>query len=376
MESDIMNFILIAIVICGTIYVGFKFINGKKNESFVGTVFTAGASFISIASGDWQDTLVKIVAIINNRNDINELVEDFNLYYFFFGVFLTIVAIILNCYSKRKVCVLNINGYMRQRIETYFKKKKDVINDFREREINFVNIYKKIFCNKFDKESCECILEQIEEQVNAFKNETIEGKRGYTGIAPIPFIMYAGTFLEREEIDEYYEFDKIDKKDYYKLEHKKNKKYPKLNLKTKLEEIDVNKSNLVIAVSITRNITDTQLKQFDEECNIIKLEVDKPYDNTIRYKEQLNEYVNSIFDIIEKISQKLNNIKTVNIVCSSQSCLALELGKRSVDSTRIPEIISYQFENQSDIKYPWGIVINGKNKGKLIKVEDVKEANV
>ena len=90
----------------------------------------------------------------------------------------------------------------------------------------------------------------------------------------------------------------------------------------------------------------------------------------------MNEYVNNIFDTIEKISQKLNNIKTVNIVCSSQSCLALEMGKRSVDSTRIPEIISYQFENQSNIKYPWGIVINGKNKGKLIKVEDVKELNV
>ena len=371
-----MNFILIAVIICGTIYVGFKFINGKKNKSFVGTVFTAGASFISLASGNWQDTLVKVLAIIKNRNDINELVEDFNLYYFFLGVFLIIIAIILGFYSKRKVCVLNINGYMRQRIEPYFKKKKDVVNDFREREINFVNIYKKIFCNRFDKESYECILEEIKEQVNAFKNETIEGKRGYTGIAPIPFIMYAGTFLEREEIDDYYEYDKIDTKDYYKLEHKKNKKYPKLNLKTNLEEIDVNKSNIVISISTTRNITDTQLKQFDEECNIIKLEVDKPCDNKIRYKEQLNEYVNSVFDTIEKISQKLNNIKTVNIVCSSQSCLALEIGKRSVDTTRIPEITSYQFENQSDIKYPWGIVINGKNKGKLIKVEDVKKANV
>ena len=212
-----MNYLLIAIIICGVLYIGFKFINGQKNESFVGTIFTAGGSFISLASGNWQDTLVKIVAIINNRNDINELVENFNLYYFFFGAFLIIVAIILRLYSKRKVCVLNINGYMRQKIEPYFKKKKDMINDFREREINFVNIYKKIFCNRLDRESCECILEEIEEQVNAFKNETIESKRGYTGIAPIPFIMYAGTFLGREEIDDYYEFDKIDTKDYYKL---------------------------------------------------------------------------------------------------------------------------------------------------------------
>lgn len=376
MESEMMNYILVAIIICGALYIGFKFINGKKEQSFLGTVFTAGLSLISLASGNWQDTILKIVAIINNRNDINELVEDFNLFYFFFGAFLIIVAIILYFYSKRKIYVLNINGYMRQRIEPYLKKKKDIINDFREREINFVNIYNKIFCNRLDKESCECILAEIEEQVNAFKNETIERKRGYTGIAPIPFIMYAGTLLERGEINYYYEFDKIDTNDYYKLEHKKNKKYSKLNLKTKLEDIDVNKNNIVIAISITRNITDVQLKQFEDECNIIKLEVDNPCDNTIRYKEQLNEYVNNIFDLIEKILQKLNNIKSINVICSSQSCLALEIGKRSVDTTRIPEIISYQFENQSDIKYPWGIVINGKNKGKLIKVEDVKEANV
>lgn len=371
-----MNSILVVIIICGVLYVGFKFINGKKNQSFVGTMFTTGASLISLASGNWQDTLIKVLAIIKNRNDINELVDDFNLYYFFLGVFLITVAIILSFYSKKKVCVLNINGYMRQRIEPYFKKKKDIINDFREREINFVNIYKKIFCNRFDKESCECILEEIKEQVNAFKNETIEGKRGYTGIAPIPFIMYAGTFLEREEIDDYYEYDKIDTKDYYKLKHKNNKKYSKLNLKTKLEEIDVNKNDIVIVISITKKITNIQLKQFEEKCNIINLEVDKPCDNKIRYKKQLNEYVNNIFDTIEKVSQKVNNIKTINIVCSSQSCLPLEMGKRSIDATRIPEIISYQFENQSDIKYPWGIVINGKNKGKLIKAEGVKEANV
>lgn len=188
--------------------------------------------------------------------------------------------------------------------------------------------------------------------------------------------MYAGTFLEREKIDEYYEFDKMDSKDYYKLENKKTKRYPKLKLKTKLDELDTNKSNLVISIATTKKITDGQLEQFVNECNIVKFEVDSPYDNTIKYKSQFNEYVNIIFDTIEEISQKLNHIKTINIVCSSQSCLALEIGKRSVDTTRIPQIVSYQFENQSNIKYPWGIVINGKNKGNLIKAEEVKEINV
>ena len=371
-----MNYILIAIILIGIIYNIIQFVKGKKEQSFIGMMFATGLTILNQASGDWQDTMVKIIAIICKRTDINQFTGEFNIYYFFFGAILMIIAIIFKFNSKRKVCVLNINGYMKQRIEPYLKNRKDIINDFRERDLNFVNIYKKIFCNRLDEESYECILEQIEEQVNAFKNETIELKRGYTGIAPIPFIMYAGTFFDREKIDEYYEFDKIDAKDYYKLDNSKTKKYPKLKLKNKLEELDVNKGNLVLAISITKKISDSQLKQFDNECNIVKFEVDKPYDNTIKYKKQLNEYVNTIFDTIEEISQKLDHIKTINIVCSSQSCLALEIGRRSVDSTRIPQIVSYQFENQSDIKYPWGVVINGKNKGKLIKVEDVKKINV
>lgn len=370
-----MNYIFIGIILLGIIYILVKFIKGKKEQSFIAVVFTAGIAILNQASGNWQDTLVKIIAIICKRTDINGLTEEFNLYYFFFGAILIMVAIILNFYSRKKVCVLNINGYLNQKIEPYLKKNKDFRSDFREREINFINIYNK-FRNKLDTEDCECILEKIEEEVKAFKNETIELKRGYTGIAPIPFIMYAGTFLEREKIDEYYEFDKMESKDYYKLENKKTKRYPKLKLKTKLDELDTNKSNLVISIATTKKITDGQLEQFVNECNIVKFEVDSPYDNTIKYKKQLNEYINIIFDTIEEISQKLNHIKTINIVCSSQSCLALEIGKRSVDTTRIPQIVSYQFENQSDIKYPWGIVINGKNKGNLIKSEEVKEINV
>ena len=45
--------------------------------------------------------------------------------------------------------------------------------------------------------------------MTAFRNETSKITKGYTGIAPIPFIMYAGTFLNRVKINEYYEYDKI-----------------------------------------------------------------------------------------------------------------------------------------------------------------------
>ena len=38
----------------------------------------------------------------------------------------------------------------------------------------FVNIYKKIFCNRLDEESYECILEQIEEQVEVVEAEIVD----------------------------------------------------------------------------------------------------------------------------------------------------------------------------------------------------------
>lgn len=372
-----MNYFFVAIIITviGILLFIFKYIKGKTEQSFISIIFTAGLTMVSLSSENWQDTLVKIVAIINHRNDIDKIIS-FNKYYFFFGIFFMLIAIGLYFYSKRKVCVLNINGYVRKKIEPYLKNKKDFRNDFREREINFVSIYNNIFCNKFDNDSFECILEEIREQVNAFKNETIEGKKGYTGIAPIPFIMYAGSFLEREKIDDYYEFDKIDSKDYYRLSDKKNKKYPKLDLQLQDENIDVNQKELVLVISITKKITDEQIKQFKNKGNVARLEIENPKDNAIKNKKQLSEYVNTIFDTIESLGQKINNIERVHVICSSQSCLALEIGKRSVDITRIPEIVSYQFENQSEVKYPWGIVINGKNKGMLIKTLGEREQNV
>ena len=121
---------------------------------------------------------------------------------------------------------------MYKRLENYFKSLKMSNFEFKEREIDFVKIYKKMFAPTLNKEVFECIKEDIQEKITAFKNESKEVKRGYTGIAPIPFIMYAGTFLQREVIDEYYEFDKKETETYYKLTKNKKADTPKIKLYT------------------------------------------------------------------------------------------------------------------------------------------------
>lgn len=364
-SSPILIF-LILIVFVGGIVAFFKIRNSKKEEGFSTILFTAGMSLIMSASSGTLDKILVGIGIITKYENTSTLGGSFNFCYFGVGVALIIVSICINLYSKKKLYILNINGYMPRRIEEFFKDLKMTNFEFKERELDFIKIYKKMFAVKLDDESFNCIKEEIEQKIESFKNETKEIKRGYTGIAPIPFIIYAGTFLERTKIDNYYEFDKIETQTYYKLTEKSKTNYPELKLNTDINSLNISRTEIVIAISLTQRITEADLCQFSN-LDIINMRIDSPKDNVIKSKKQLQKYNNFIFDTIEELGKKLPNLQTIHLIYSGQSCLPLEIGKRSVDNTRIPKIISYQYERQQNNKYPWGIVINGQEKGKLIK---------
>lgn len=339
----------------------------KKQESFVTIIFSTGVSLIFTSSSDWLDKVLVGIGVITKYDNAIELGGTFNWAYFILGCILIFIGILMFCFNKRKLYVLNINAYTSKRLENYISKLKTDNSDFREREIDFIQIYKRVFSKKPDKTSYECIKAEIEEKVTAFRNETVNIKRGYTGIAPIPFVMYAGTFLDRVKIDNFYEFDKIETNKYYVLSSKKNKEFPELKLKTNITQLDRSKNKVVLVISLTKEIEDNVLNQFIADHNIVRLSIDNPQDNAIRTMKQLESYTELIFEKIEEIKNEITNVE-VDIVYSGQSCLALEIGKRCFDSTRIPKITCYHYEYQNNIKYPWGIIMNGAEKGKLIKV--------
>lgn len=361
---------LVILLICIGTYISIKkFLENKRENSFSTLLFTSGMSLVLSSTSDFWDKALIAIGIIAQYDNASLLVSEFNLFYFFLGSFLIFLAIILHFYSKKKLYVLNMNGYLKMRVESYLPTLKVQNCDFKEREIDFINIY-KLFNVKKDIDIFQCIRAEIEDKVKAFKEETSKVTKGYTGIAPIPFIMFAGTFLSRVKIDEYFEYDKIHTKTYYTLKDAKMfDKCPELKDYTDYSIFDENKTEAVVAVSLTRQITDFQVSQFTDKANVIKIGVDNPQDNLIRYKQQLDSYVNFIMDKLEQLAEDYPQIDKIHLLYSGQSCLALELGKRCEDSTRIPQIISYQFENQSPIKYPWGIVVNGNYKGELILIK-------
>lgn len=367
----IVIIVLAAIVLVGGFFAYRQFKNNKRDSSFATILFSSGMLLITSASSSALDKILVALGIIVKYENPTSLEGDFNIFYFVFGCILVVLAIGLWLYGKKKLYVLNINGYSRMRLESYIPEVVIQNSDFKEREIDFVNIYRHLFSANKDVDSFECIKSEIKDKVEAFKSEANKIPKGYTGIAPIPFIMYAGTFMDRVKIDEYYEYDKVEAKTYYTLKDKSIlSKYPVLKDCTNHQHFDENKNELVVAVSLTQQIVDSQMTQFLSDCNVVKFEIERPIDNAIRYKQQLNEYVNLIISTFEELSKKHSNITRIHFIYSGQSCLAFEIGKRCVDSTRIPQIISYQFENQNqNIKYPWGIVINGLHKGNLVKAQ-------
>jgi hypothetical protein len=365
--NPIIIAVLILILLLGVILAFLSFRKSKKEEGYSVLLFTSGMSLTMSSSSSTLDKILVGIGIITKYENASALGGDFNFWYFALGVVLIAISILMFVNAKRKLYILNINAYMPKRIEDFFKGLKMTNFEFKEREIDIIRIYKRMFSVRLDDESFECIKDEIKQKIEAFKNETKDIKRGYTGIAPIPFIIYAGTFLERTKIDSYYEFDKIDTQTYYKLTEGNNVKFSQLKINTDIDNLNQSKSEVVLAISLTQPITAADLCQF-RDLEVINMGIDTPKDNAIRSKEQLYKYNKMIFETIEKLGKRLPNLRAIHLVYSGQSCLPLEMGKRSVDDTRLPQIISYQYERQSSIKYPWGIVINGQEKGKLVRV--------
>ena len=256
-----------------------------------------------------------------------------------------------------------MNGYFGRRIEGYHKDVSLGTFEFKEREIDFIRAFKKTMKASL----CKELVELIQEKVVSFKDESKNFRRGYTGIAPIPFAALAGTCLKREKIDEYFEYDKIKTETFYKLQKGKAvDPYPTLELKTNLGQLNPQSKEIVLAVSVTRRILERDLQQFQNIAKVM-LSIDKPVDNAIKYQAQLFEYREKIVTLIEDLRVYLPHLEKVHLVCSCQSCLALEIGKKMEDQ-RMVQVIVYQFNAQNpEKKYPWGIVINGTETGLYIE---------
>ena len=273
------------------------------------------------------------------------------------GLLLIILGLILRFVdASAKYVILNMPGTIHHTKEDGMLKTLKT-NKCDEIETNTANTQTEM--QKLSQAKATSIIGDIQAQMNHFNRET-KSKRCFTGMAPIPFIVYAGTKHRGNDIKYYLEFDKAIQQ-YTKLNNAKE--YPILNKPTLTT---LTSKEIVVAVSTTALINETNTVQFN--LPVFNLALVEPKDNAIFSKRQLNDYVNTTVTFISEICKHNSQITKVHLLLATQACFAYALGKLLVNmQNRVPQIISYHYIAPY---YKVGMVINGSSSGQIVKVNN------
>lgn len=359
-------FLLIVIIGIFVIYGVKSAQDGKKDAASPNFFIASGVSLVMSSFGTIQSLIKELYILVRYSQNVDDSIRISNeigrpdIVQLIIGLAFVCLGIYFLHYNKHRIYILNLNGYFSNRVEDRFRDLNLARFEFKEREVNFINNKTEMTATKSDD-----IVNFIERNVTSFREQSHGFKVGYTGIAHIPFVAIAGTYLKRMSIDEYYEFDKKTIEKFTKLE-KHKRKVPQLAKVDGYEgSFENNPDSAVIAVSTTAPITESQLSQF-KDCGIVFLSIKEPKDNSIVSQNQLLDYRNIVINTIEKLQQKHPYLKRVHLLCATQSCLVLEIGK-SIGDYRNIQVVVYHFDAQAEPNYPWGLVINGRDQGAFIK---------
>lgn len=275
------------------------------------------------------------------------------------GLLLLVVGVILKVIDAAASCViLNMPGTIHHtKADGMLKALKCQNCD--EIETNTANCQTEM--HRLSQTRANAIIADIQNQMERFNREA-KSKRCFTGMAPIPFIIYAGTKHRGSDIRYYLEFNKATQ-EYTKLNN--GKKFPKL-LRPTINAVEA--TEIVVAVSTTAIINETNTSQF--KLPVFSLSLEEPKDNAIFSKRQLNAYINETVTFISEVCKKNSQIKRVHLLLATQACFAYAFGKSLVlMQNRVPQIVSYHYTSPS---YKVGITINGSSAGQIEKVKEVE----
>lgn len=270
---------------------------------------------------------------------------------------------------RDRIHILNMLGIPVQKEISDENNIKDLkLDDYKVKE--FIIDISGIYDNNMDCKRNDIIVEKIKKSATAFLNRSRGFKSGFTGMAPIPYTIYAGSYLAGGETRRYFEYSRQTSK-YYELKKKAGKRtlFPGIDITIPRHQ-NINATEVVVALSVTMRVQDTDLTQFSS-MDIIRIDTDETKDNLIISLEQLDKYAGYVNNKLEEIKGTYPNLIKVHFVAAIPSCLSLELGKLfALNVHRLPQIIAYHYISSSQKKYPFGIVVadgQEKNRGKLVK---------
>ena len=360
---------LIGIIIVIALVLISEVVNGllgpKNGNQLTVAMIMGGFGLIITAFPGVLDCLVNLLQIsisgevTNSNSNIIQIICGFILIAFGFASYYVL---------KDRIFVLNMFGLYVQPEISEEKNIKDLkLSDFKVKEaiIDFVDIFKSK--SKMSDDINETITKKISYETIKFKNRSNGFKSCFTGMGPIPYTIFAGTYLADSHMDRYFEYKRSDNK-YIELK-KKKKGYPAL-IEQFPENPNIDSKDVIVTLSITQMIQDSDAVQFGK-LDIIKIKIDNPANNVIISINQLYDYKDKIMNCLEKLKNEYTQVERIYLLASIPSCMSLEIGKMiALNSNRIPKVISCHYVMSETPRYPFGILITDNasksEKGKLI----------
>ncbi len=363
------SIILILMLIVFALVTIFDYIAGRKEQSISDSLISAGITIIlSTVSGCTE--LIILLVIEHLGYSLNVESPNYIVCYIT-GVLLIVLGIVLKFSFKNRTFILNMFGMFCQKEISNPK----AISDLKLSEhkiIEHVVDLSSFFNNFKNQESVmnKAVCQHIKKSAEIFSSKAYDQKSTcFTGMAPIPYTIYMGTYLEKANIDRYFEYNAQDEGHYYELKKSKRRKWGDLK-KEYQEKINSNAEEILIAISISHKISDIDLAQFNMDK--VKIYLLEPKDNVIKYKEQLKEYKNVIYDcIVNDVMKAYPNLKTIHIAAAIPSCLSIEIGKSiGLRTNRICDIIVHHYVKFQTPPYVWGLQVNGEQKERTLRSKE------
>lgn len=366
MTSNVV--IAIILIVIATIAYFINLFRGKEEDSVSNTLIFTGVSLIASGISALSDAVVDgIFQLLSLQAPAN---EGGYLFRMIIGLALVILGLVLKFNLKKRVYVLNMYGIAAQKDIDEPKALTDLKlaeHKVKEQIIDFVQLFDG--GTAINPKSNKAICKQIENATAKFSAKVTEQKKTcFSGMAPIPYTIYAGTFLEAAKISHYFEYNAHNGGHYYSLKKATKKEIKKGWNKLDIawpQNIDTNANEVVLAISISHKVNDADLSQFSTD--IIHLALNTPQDNVIMYLQQLQEYKNKIDNVIQnELTTKYPNLKTIHIAASVPSCVSVELGKIiGMRTNRMPDIVVHHYISSNTPCYAFGLHVNGSKKGDL-----------
>ena len=199
-------------------------INSKSESSTSGAMIATGITLIVTAFPSIIDSLVNLLGFALGTDVITS--NGVNGVSIVCGGLLIVFGFIYEKNIRDRIFVLNMFGIYSQFEISEKKNITDLkLSDFKLKEItvDFVDIFK----SGITESTNEIITKKIEKECLKFVERSRDFKSCYTGMAPIPYTILAGTYLANSKVERYFEYRRSENK-YYELAKKAKRHYPEL----------------------------------------------------------------------------------------------------------------------------------------------------